>query len=259
MRSNLLSGRGFAVVVSRYASGARQSIHRDQLSKLSMVLCGGFLEAGPTGTLDLSAGGLLLKSRTVRHEDAFGATGAVLLTVEFEESEWPLAQVDADCWRKRDDTMALRLGVSLVESALARDAISIDAACGDLVVEPPSPKVRRMTAPTWLTRLRDEVETFGLAQVDIALRARDAGVHPAHASRLFRRCFGTSITLHAKAHGVRRAIALMSQPNIALGEVALAAGFYDQSHMNRAFRMVSGRPPGAHRQLLGRAILASGG
>jgi len=38
-----------------------------------------------------------------------------------------------------------------------------------------------------------------------------------------------------------------------LSEIALAAGFYDQSHMTRVFRRVTGRTPGAHRTLLAAA------
>ena len=36
----------------------------------------------------------------------------------------------------------------------------------------------------------------------------------------------------------------------AVCDVALAAGFYDQNHMSRVFKRVTGRTPGAHRALL---------
>jgi transcriptional regulator GlxA family with amidase domain len=81
---------------------------------------------------------------------------------------------------------------------------------------------------------------------------------PAHASRLFRTCFGASLTDFAQAHGVRRAIGLMTAPDARLSEVALAAGFYDQSHMSRVFRRVSGRAPGAHRAVVAQILAAAG-
>ncbi len=246
------------MVASRYAPGARQPLHRDQLSRVSLVLRGGFREDGPSGSIALGAGGVLLKSQTVRHEDTFGPDGALLLTVEFDGSGERLAQVDTECWRKREDGMALRLGASLRESILAQDAISVDSACADLLAVASEHGTPRAIAPAWLTRLRDEVETSSLARIDVAARAREAGVHPAHVSRLFRRCVGSSITEYAQAHSVRRAIELMSRPSATLSDVALSAGFYDQSHMNRIFRRVTGRVPGTYRRLMERTIIAVG-
>jgi AraC family transcriptional regulator len=49
---------------------------------------------------------------------------------------------------------------------------------------------------------------------------------------------------------VRRAFAQLCQIDRPLSEVALGAGFYDQSHMTRVFRRVTGRTPGACRALL---------
>jgi AraC family transcriptional regulator len=42
---------------------------------------------------------------------------------------------------------------------------------------------------------------------------------------------------------VERAALLLRGGRAALAEVAVAAGFCDQSHMNRAFRAVLGRTP----------------
>jgi AraC-like DNA-binding protein len=39
-----------------------------------------------------------------------------------------------------------------------------------------------------------------------------------------------------------------------LSDVALAAGFYDQSHMTRVFRRMTGRTPGAHRAMFAAAL-----
>jgi AraC-like DNA-binding protein len=52
---------------------------------------------------------------------------------------------------------------------------------------------------------------------------------------------------------VRRAIGPLARPEIPLREVALEAGFYDQSHMTRVFRRITGRTPGAHRALMAAA------
>jgi AraC family transcriptional regulator len=107
--------------------------------------------------------------------------------------------------------------------------------------------------PPWLDQLRCELEQTALASVDVGARARAAGAHISHASRLFRRCYGASITQHAQAQSVRRALARLAAPEQSLSEIALAAGFYDQSHMNRVFRRITGRTPAACRALMAAA------
>jgi len=107
--------------------------------------------------------------------------------------------------------------------------------------------------PAWVKRLRQELEDLPLAKVSVAERARAAGAHPAQASRLFRRCFGVSITEHAHSQSIRRAVEPLACSDMPLSEVALKAGFYDQSHMTRVFRRILGRTPGAQRALMSAA------
>jgi AraC family transcriptional regulator len=92
-----------------------------------------------------------------------------------------------------------------------------------------------------------------LANVNVAARARAAGAHPAHASRLFRQCYGQSISEYAQGQSVRRALGRLAGAETTLSEVALSAGFYDQSHMSRVFRRVLGRTPGVQRALIAAA------
>ncbi|MEM9234393.1 MAG: helix-turn-helix domain-containing protein, partial [Pseudomonadota bacterium] len=83
-----------------------------------------------------------------------------------------------------------------------------------------------------------------------AAAARAAGVHPVHASRLFARHYGQSVTSFAQHQAVRRAMNLLTDRARSLSMVAMETGFYDQSHMSRVFRRVLGRTPLAVRRCL---------
>lgn len=242
----LLSGPDHDVWLCSYDPGERHATHRDSTSRISVVLRGGFDEDAAPGVARLGPGDILLKSRDVAHEDAFGEIGATILSLVFAEDdsvEWRTRR-----WARAEGPQAQRLAASLLESALAADVAAVAAAGTDLLTcGPPEEALRH--PPVWLRRLRDELEAVGLAGTDVAARAREAGVHAAHASRLFRRCFGVSMTEHAQAQAVRRAMAMLPLPGAALGDVAAAVGFYDQSHMTRVFRRVTGRAPGAWRSL----------
>jgi len=73
--------------------------------------------------------------------------------------------------------------------------------------------------------------------------ARDAGVSAAHLSRAFRAAHDTSIPRFVRALRVRRAALLLAQTQRPVADVAVAAGFYDQSHLNRCFREAIASPP----------------
>ena len=107
--------------------------------------------------------------------------------------------------------------------------------------------------PSWLprvlARLHDDPRPPGSARA----LAEEAGVHPIHLARVFRRKFGESVAAYARRLRVQRACRLMSEPGRGLAEVALEAGFADQSHLTRDFRRVTGTTPARLRARLSRS------
>jgi AraC-like DNA-binding protein len=245
----LLAGDDAVVAVCRYAPGERHRPHTDKDSRISFLIKGSYCEEGRPGAIRMAPGHVLLKSRRAKHEDEFGPNGADIVAIEFLADDPFDATAAFDLWRQREDGFALRHAVSFLESALAGDQRAARIAGIDLVAACSEEDVRLGSAPRWLEHLRQELNDLSLAAVDIGARVREAGAHPAHASRLFRRCYGSSITEHAHAQSVRRSIAPLAS-GASLSEVALTAGFYDQSHMTRVFKRVIGRTPGAHRAML---------
>lgn len=244
----VLTTGSLKVAISRYAPGESHGPHTDTHSRVSFLLRGGYGEEGKLGSIRMSPGHVLLKSRRAKHEDVFGACGAEIAAVEFlRDDPFDTAQTP-DLWRQRADAFALRHAMTFLDAAITGDANAVTAASIDLVANS-NENTQRTHAPAWLSRLHDELEETPLGRVDVAARAKEAGAHPAHASRLFRRCFANSLTEHAQAHSVRRAMAALAA-GATLCDAALAAGFYDQSHMTRVFKRVTGRTPGAHQALL---------
>ena len=80
--------------------------------------------------------------------------------------------------------------------------------------------------------------------------SREAGVHPVHLSRVFRKCVGEGIGEYVHRLRVRAACEQILEPEISIAEVSLALGFADQSHFTRAFRRVTGMTPAAFRSQL---------
>lgn len=253
MKKILLSTPAFAVAVCRYAPGERHKRHTDRHSRVSLLLRGGYREEGGTGAIRMAPGDVLFKSARAYHEDVFGDEGAELAALEFLQDDPFDDHADPQLWRKQNNAFTLRHATAMLEAALAGDHETV-AATGDDMLASCTDSVEERAAPRWLEDLKHDLEEGSLASVHVGARARRAGAHPAHASRLFRRCYGASITEFAQMHSVRRALRSLTRASEPLSEVALAAGFYDQSHMTRVFRRITGRTPGAHRVMFAAAL-----
>jgi AraC family transcriptional regulator len=106
-------------------------------------------------------------------------------------------------------------------------------------------------APAWLARVRDRLREESSHQFTIASLAAEAGVHPVHLARVFRRFLGASPGEFWRACRIDRARHLLVSA-LPLCEVAQAAGFYDQSQLANAFKRATGLRPSVYRRRFGR-------
>lgn len=80
-----------------------------------------------------------------------------------------------------------------------------------------------------------------------AALAQLAGISPRHLDRLFASEIGKGLLDTYRAIRLRHAQRLLEQSPLSISEIAFATGFSSASHFSRAFRVMSGRPPGAFR------------
>jgi AraC-like DNA-binding protein len=112
------------------------------------------------------------------------------------------------------------------------------------------PQPNRAVADAWRqlresngsVRIDDVVERSGLSHRYLVSRFREQiGVTPKAAARVLR-----------FEHSLR----LLRQPGTSIADVAIATGYYDQSHLTREFRALAGCPP---TELLGTTSVATEG
>ncbi|HEX6100695.1 MAG TPA: helix-turn-helix domain-containing protein [Thermoanaerobaculia bacterium] len=99
------------------------------------------------------------------------------------------------------------------------------------------------TPPRWLSVAREMLRDGAPSIGEIA---QACGVHPVHLARTFRRFFGCSPGAYLRRARIERAAGML-RSRLSLAEVALRAGFADQSHMTHAFRAHLGVTPAALR------------
>jgi AraC family transcriptional regulator len=86
------------------------------------------------------------------------------------------------------------------------------------------------------------------AAPSLADLAAEAGVHPAHLSRAFRRRFGMTVCEYSRKLRLEWAAARLIEER-SLAQIAVEAGFADQSHFTRSFRRHFGVTPGRYRAM----------
>jgi AraC family transcriptional regulator len=112
------------------------------------------------------------------------------------------------------------------------------------------PGVDETREPAWLCRVEALLGESFREALSLDRLAAEAGVHPGHLTRTFRRFRGHTPGEYLQQLRVRRVCEGLAHPEPPLVDLALEAGFADQSHCTRVFRRLIGLPPGAFRETL---------
>lgn len=107
---------------------------------------------------------------------------------------------------------------------------------------------RGALAPWQLARACDKLESDLGGKVPLEAIAAELGLSVSHFSRAFRASTGLPPYRWLLHHRVRTAKRLMGVRNVSLSEIAISAGFANQSHFTRVFSAIAGISPGAWRR-----------
>lgn len=103
--------------------------------------------------------------------------------------------------------------------------------------------------PPWLSRVVDLLHSRFRQNLTLNEVAAEANVHPIHLSRVFRKFHGQAVGDYVHGLRVQFATRQLCRAEITLAEIALQAGFSDQSHFTRVFKQLTGRTPGEFRAI----------
>src|SRR5581483_546667 len=197
--------------------------HTHECSYFSLLLSGDYAEAGepiaPMTVSFLPMGG--------RHDGLIGPRGAEFFTIEIAE-EW-LADVGAGADRcapmleMKGNLLwaAMRLYGSYKEERTA-DSLLIEEMLAELAAcaarERESPERQK---PRWLGRAVEMLSDRCCENVDLHTLAAEAGVHPVHLQRTFRKFSGNTLGDYRHQLQVERACELLRRPELSLAEIAV--------------------------------------
>jgi len=101
-----------------------------------------------------------------------------------------------------------------------------------------------------IRRLTEFIDAQIPNEITISDLATLTGLSHYHFIRAFKNTVGLTPYQYVLSERIRRARGLLSKPALSLGDVALAVGFSDASHLNRVFRKFVGFTPTAFRREL---------
>jgi AraC family transcriptional regulator len=191
----------------------------------------------------------------IPHQDEIGPAGVRFFEIELRPS-WRnrLQDCSAALDVARDDCKGgelLWLAMKLFRE-MRGPAVPDDLSIESLLVELMAAVARRPRegkpqSAAWLSRIIEKLSVEYPERLTLDDLSQEAGVHPVHLSRVFRKCVGEGIGEHVHRLRIRAACEQMREPELSIAEISLALGFSDQSHFTRTFRRVTGTSPGQFR------------
>ena len=115
------------------------------------------------------------------------------------------------------------------------------------------PTERATDGPNWLRRTLDKIHEQYCQKLTLDELSLEAGVHPVHLSRIFRKSKRVGIGDYIRRLRVKAACERMLDPEASLADISFDTGFADQSHFTRTFAGLTGISPNRFRQLLAKA------
>jgi AraC family transcriptional regulator len=107
----------------------------------------------------------------------------------------------------------------------------------------------RAAVPPWLDVAVDYMRAHFREPIRVPEIARAAGVHPAHLASIFSRVYHMPLSTFIRRLRLEWAADRLAHSAEPIATIAHAAGFADQSHLTRTFRVHYGHTPGAFRNL----------
>jgi AraC family transcriptional regulator len=224
--------------------GANLDDHVHDHPYLSLHVLGAYSETGEGGEVRIDGPGAAFHPAGAAHADRIGGRGLTTVVVEFDAG-W-LAHALGPQALPRQSVYWLEGRMAAGSTRLARRCLGADGAGGSAsaalsFLRQALTERKSIPAPAWL----GQVEAMAEADVDIepATLGERLGVSEAWLARAYRSRRGEGLAERRRRRRVEAAVTLLEGGRLPLADVALEAGFCDQSHMNRSFKLLLGCTP----------------
>ncbi|HET6725988.1 MAG TPA: helix-turn-helix transcriptional regulator [Gammaproteobacteria bacterium] len=260
----MLETYGFSLRTQSYQPYQRMDRHRHPEAYICLVTDGGFIDNHLRGGEAADAGSVLVRPGGDEHKTACGSEGANCVKLELKVG-W-LSKGDSDALFRDRLTLSspdfLLLSRRIHRLMQAHDALpdaltlssrlELESSVMDLLAHLVRPRgLPADGAPAqWLQKVHRAIVDEPFRQWTASALAAKVNRHPVHVSRVFREHYGEPLGSFFRRQRLERCRELLADGEVALVDVAMAAGYADQSHFTRAYKQAFGVTPGRERELI---------
>ncbi|CAN5700471.1 hypothetical protein BH20ACI4_BH20ACI4_10440 [soil metagenome] len=239
-----------------YPATLRQPRHTHKFASFSFVLRGNYAETVNSRTHSRQPSTVIFHPPEESHTVIF-ENDVRIFSVEFDFERLSRLKQHFVVF---DDSTSCRseetnfLGNKIYREFCRMDSFSMLAIEGlilELLAEASRSKFgnKEKNIPLWLNRTKDFLHENFTESLTLEELARRADVHPVYLSRIFREKFDCTVGEYVRRLRVEFASRQISTTENPLSEIALLAGFADQSHLTRTFKSAYGLTPAEYRKL----------
>jgi AraC family transcriptional regulator len=256
--SRCVDAGGFLVTRVRFPPLLKLPLHTHERATVAVILNGSFDGLMRRASHPCPQASVLTEPPGEPHGNLFERAGADVLTVQPDpgrlELLQPFAGVLGEVNHMRDlvvTALARRVADELREpddvtrfavEGLILELLALMARLRNV----PEPRAGR-PPPRWLAEARDLLHDRYAGRLLVTDVADAVGVHPVHLARVFRLHYGTPVGAYLRALRLTWAAGMLTDSDDGIAQIALQAGFFDQSHFTRVFKRQFGLTPLAYR------------
>jgi len=237
-----------------HAKGRKLPSHTHESAFFCLLLRGSYSEQAGGRRMDYGPFTVGYHPPGTRHSDEIGQSGAHFFSIEVAEKWLAHAREYAPSFNPTTQLCGgeiVWLAMKLHRKHRAKEVsspLTIEGIVLEMLAETAKPRhVEEHGRPRWLARAMDFLQSRFSENLTLEQVAVEVGVHPVHLSRVFRKTYHTTLGEYLNGLRVEFAFEQLKNPEVDLSELALAAGFADQSHFTRVFKRITGNTPGAFR------------
>jgi len=233
--------------------------HRHDWPLLTLPALGGYCEECEDGTVAVDGPAVILHPAGTCHANCIHGQGMETFSIEFDPG-WlgsgasGLRLDRSSYWLGGAVPLAARTLIRLWTAADASEEALREATAHFLTAALNQPQKR---APTWFEKVA--LQLASEEPKTASGMARGIGLHPRWLAHAYRSVAGEGLRETQVRRRVEQAVQLLRSTDEPIAGIAAAAGFCDQSHLNRSLRRFTGRTPvqiRAERELL-RPLMAA--
>ncbi len=254
--SQALSANGFRFTEKSYSARAKLPTHAHELSHFCFVLSGGYREQIAGSVIERGPTTLVYYPPDVSHgEEHFTNGRHFLIEIDFQ----PLEKVREYGAQLCGPVLvgsgsSVWLAARMYREFCQRDGFSalvLESITLELLIAASRQDTRRQERkpPRWLESVKEFLRENFAEPPALDELARIARVHPAHLTRVFRQFERCTVGDYVREARIDHARQKILGSHESLVEIALAAGFADQTHFTRSFKRITGMTPTEFRRI----------